>query len=261
MIGTSVQPRSPAMTSSPSMSGSPRSRRTTSGGSAAARAQGRGAVVGHHRLVAPGPQVDRQRLGQRLVVLDDQHPGHGATWRRTIIVVPSGVDCDSTVAVHGLHEAFDDRQSEPAAAGETRAPRAPPAGRPGPRSATVISAIDPSCVRAHRDVSPPVPFGVVDQVRQDAFEQSVVGEHQREVFGDLDGELCRSPAPPARRPRGRTPARGAPTRRRPRAGSSRAGSRPGRSSGRPRSRSSSSARRGRRRTGRRRGRAGPTPPP
>ena len=57
MIGASVQPRRPSITSTPSMSGSPRSRTTTSGGSREAAVKRRAPVLGQRDLVAARPRL------------------------------------------------------------------------------------------------------------------------------------------------------------------------------------------------------------
>ena len=76
MIGTVVQPRSPWMTSTPSMSGRPRSSTTRSGWPVGGLAQRGGAVGGDVDLVVAGAQVDPQGAQDLRLVVDDEDAGH-----------------------------------------------------------------------------------------------------------------------------------------------------------------------------------------
>ena len=73
-----VQARSLRMTSTPSMSGRPRSSTTRSGWSAAAAVQRLGAVGGGDHVVLAGVQVDPQRAQDLRLVVDDEDAGHRA---------------------------------------------------------------------------------------------------------------------------------------------------------------------------------------
>ena len=78
-MGAVLQPRRPRMTSTPSMSGSPRSRIDQVGW---VRGGGRERVRpggGGDDLVVAGAQVDGERPQDLWFVVDDQHPGHGAS--------------------------------------------------------------------------------------------------------------------------------------------------------------------------------------
>jgi hypothetical protein len=73
-------------TSMPSRPGSIRSSRTRSGGLSRKAAEGLVAVGAEHRLEALAAQHDPEHLGQRGVVVDDEHPSHrpmGPGARRT----------------------------------------------------------------------------------------------------------------------------------------------------------------------------------
>ena len=76
MIGALLQPRRPRMTSVPSMSGSPRSRMTRSGGSVAAALSAARPGGGGDDLVAARAEVDGERPEDLRLVVDDQDAGH-----------------------------------------------------------------------------------------------------------------------------------------------------------------------------------------
>src|SRR3954451_18828783 len=97
MIGARVQPRRPVITSLPSMSGSPRSSTTASGGRLAAALSASAPLPPAGDAVAPGGDVvawgggvDGERRAGAGLVLDDQHPAHfaAASGRRSRIVSP-----------------------------------------------------------------------------------------------------------------------------------------------------------------------------
>ena len=77
-IGTVLHPRSPRITSTPSMPGSPRSSTTTSGWWPAASVERVLAVGREVDVVAAGAQVDPERAQDLRLVVDDQHARHVA---------------------------------------------------------------------------------------------------------------------------------------------------------------------------------------
>ena len=59
-------------------------------------------------------------------------------------------------------------------------------GRRVRRGGTWLVGVDPG-----RDVGRAEPARVVDEVGYRAFQQPRIGEHQRQVFGYVDGDVCR----------------------------------------------------------------------
>ena len=208
------------MTSRPSRSGRPRSRRTTSGWRAAASispsSRGRRPRAGGSR---GAPSAGAQEAAHLRLVLDEDDHGRGrrrgrardrlshrsslgiggASFtgsvkrtarrrRRARFSAQMRPPCAVTIA-------SADREAEPGAPLASRRPRpgrtsrrcaAPrPAGRPGPRSATSISTAPPASAARHLDRAPGrrVLERVLEQVDQHLLDQHVVHRHERQVGG------------------------------------------------------------------------------
>ena len=125
MIGASLQPRSPSITSTPSMSGQPEVEDHRVGGCCEATVSAVRPSAATVDLVVPRSEVDPQRLPQAALVLDDQHPCHRISpaqrRRRASQADPhrqaaAGRRVRDDRPVHRLDEAAGDREPEPDAA-------------------------------------------------------------------------------------------------------------------------------------------------
>ena len=200
-MGAVVQPRSPRMTSMPSMSGSPRSRMTRSGGCEAAVASALGPGGSREHLVVAGPQVDGQGPQDLRLVVDHQDAAHrdSAAWstrwlvsralsrsrrpgsccRRlaggdagsdtTIVSPPPGVSSGVERAAHGL--------GEPAGQGE---PEADAGGVVG--VAEALERGEDPVELGRRDAR-----AAVDDPQLDAFAEAAAGD-QRWAVGRAESD-------------------------------------------------------------------------
>ena len=279
MIGTSVQPRRPAMTSTPSMSGRPRSRTTASGGRARRpRASAARAVGGERR--------PRSRAPRRLIASARRRPGSSSTTRtrrhRRRVAAERRAEADPhrQARRRGVSSATI---APPIASTNPRAtarpsPTPPPASRSsrrwnGSKSALALLGRDArargrrsrasrsrrrrSALRPRPAPSPPWRSALSSRLASTRSSRPAVGLDERQVLGHVDRD--------ARRRRPAAPGRAAATTSSSATGSGCDGQRAGlqpagveqvarrrRRGGRRTPRSSPAARRARRRTSRRR---------
>ena len=198
MIGMRVQPRSPRMTSTPSMPGKPEVEDDEVGVLARGERQRRLARRREVDLVTARLQVRPERAQQLRLVVDDEDAAHSAARSRsTIVRPPPGVSSTSIVAAHRLDEALGDGETEAhalavrrvaetlerhehAVALVARHPRAP-VGDADVDEPVDRAGGDPGVRALGREAN-----GVLDDVRERALEQPGIGEDARQRLGDVE---------------------------------------------------------------------------
>ena len=216
MIGAGVQPRSPSITSTPSMSGSPRSSTIASGGWRAAAASAAAPVRGQRHLVAARAQVDRRAPGAARprprrrgpwLTARRPRPRRASGIRSRMVRPPPGVPS----ATSAPPIASTKPRPRPARARRPPVLVAEPLERleqplalrvvaaPGPWSATSSLALTLAGRTRVTSTGPSPPWrsALSTRLASDALEQARVGHDQRQVLGHVD--LRRAPARSPRR--------------------------------------------------------------